>query len=62
LPALRCGVTDAALPNESCTSPVNTPMMAAPAPLYGTCVIRVAVINLNSSAARCGEAPIPLVE
>ena len=61
-PDWTCADTEAALANESWTSPLSTPITAAPAPLKGMCEISTRAMALNSSAERWGEAPMPLVE
>src|SRR5690606_5089738 len=47
------------LMNVKCTSPLCTPAMEGPDPLYGTCVAPMPVTCLNNSLDKCWVLPWP---
>ena len=61
-PALASGNTAVVVVNVIDVSPDATAIVAGAAPLYGTCVMRVPVIDFNSSPARCPGEPGPFEE
>ena len=53
-------MTPGRLLNMALTRPGIRSFMAGPAPRYGTWVISMPAMRLNSSPLRCGEAPMPV--
>ena len=59
LPDLMNSIDDGMLSNMTCTCPPIRSGKTGPAPLYGTCVILMPVINMNNSPDRCTDVPLP---
>ena len=59
LPDLTCGVIEFELSIINCTWPAMRSMVPAAPPLYGTCTMRVPVMNLNNSKPTWPGVPLP---
>src|SRR5215472_16345449 len=59
LPALMCGVDDGVTSNITCAWPARRSVSAGVVPRYGTWIMSIPVMNLNSSPATCCTDPMP---
>ena len=58
-PALMWPIAGGRLPMNIATCPPITSVSAGVAPLYGMCAMSTPAIDLNSSAVKCAELPLP---
>src|SRR4051812_21975750 len=58
-PAFQCGMVVNMFEKENWISLPSCAVMYWATPLYGTCVMRIPVIESKSSVVRCGELPGP---